>query len=250
MKYAILSFMALAFACIIYAQDVDALIKEAEKAERDLKETEALNTYKDILAVQPENTKALWKSAELTGRIGNRLKDEKQRAAQFELAKTYAFAALKANHEDADVNCAVAVNAMRFATVTGGKERARYLRDMKNYADSALMINPNHARALYISGKWNFEMTEMNVTDKAAVKVLFGGMPRASLDDAIINFEKARVADPLLMVDYLDLANAYVKFHRTDKAIEVLNKMVKLPPRTEDDMRLKAEGKALLASLQ
>ncbi|MFT3747300.1 MAG: hypothetical protein QM768_03250 [Agriterribacter sp.] len=250
MKYAILSFMALAFACIIYAQDVDALMKEAEKHERDLKETDALNKYKDILAVQPENVKALWKSAELTGRIGNRLKDEKQRSAQFEIAKTFALAALKAGHDDADANYAVAVTAMRFATITGGKERARYLRDMKNYSDSAILINPDHARALYISGKWNFEMTQMNVADKAAVKLLFGGMPKASLDDAIINFEKARATDPFIMVDYLDLANAYIKFHRTDKAIEVLNKMIKLPPRTEDDMGLKAEGKALLASLQ
>lgn len=250
MKYAVLSFIALAFACIIYAQDVETLIKEAEKHERDLKETDALNKYKEILAVQPENVKALWKSAELTGRIANRLKEEKQKAAQFEVAKTYAFSALQANHKDADANAVIAATAMRFTSVTGAKERARYLRDMKNYADSALMINPNHARALYILGKWNFEMTEMNVADKAAVKVLFGGMPKASLDEAIINFEKARAADPFLAVDYLDLAKAYVKFHRTDKAIDVLNKMLKLPPRTEDDQALKAEGKILLGSLQ
>lgn len=250
MKYAILSLMAMAFACMIYAQDVDALMKEAEKHERDLKEADALNAYKQILAAQPDNVKALWKSAELTGRIGNRLKDEKQRADQFETAKAYAFNALKANHQDADANCTVAATAMRFATITGGKERAGYLRDMKNYADSALMINANHARALYILGKWNFDITEMNVGDKAAVKVLFGGMPKASLEEAIGNFEKARTADPLLMADYFDLAKAYIKFHRTDKAIDVLNKMVKLPPRTEDDPALKAEGKALLASLQ
>lgn len=242
--------MALVFAGMLYAQDVDALMKEAEKHERDLKEAEALNKYKEILAIQADNVKALWKSAELTGRIGNRLKDEKQRAAQFETAKTYALAALKVSHEDADAHCAVAATAMRFASVTGGKDRARHLRDMKNHADSALMINPNHARALYVLGKWNFEMTEMNVADKAAVKVLFGGMPKASLEEAIGNFEKARATDPFLAIDYFDLAKAYIKFHRTDKAIEVLNKMVKLPPRTEDDQALKAEGKSLLASLQ
>jgi len=113
-----------------------------------------------------------------------------------------------------------------------------------------LLINSNHAKALYILGKWNYEMNTMNVADKAAVKVLFGGMPKASLEDAIYNFEKARTADVFLMIDYLDLANAYIKFHQTDKAIEVLNKMMKLPPRTEDDMGYKAEGKKLLASLQ
>lgn len=250
MKYGILSLMALVFACIVYAQDVDALIKDAEKSERDIKETDALNKYKDILAVEPANLKALCKAAELTSRIGNRLKDEKQKEDYFTKARVYADAALKANHNDADANCAIAAVAMRTTTITGGKERARNLRDMKNYADSALLINPKHGKALYILGKWNYELTTMNVADKAAVKVLFGGMPKASLESAIENFESARVSDPFLMIDYLDLANAYIKFHRTDTAIDVLNKMMKLPPRTEDDMGYKADGKKLLASLQ
>ena len=53
-----------------------------------------------------------------------------------------------------------------------------------------------------------------------------------------------------MLVNYLDLANTYVKNHSTGKAIEVLNKMVKMPPRTGDDESLKAAGRKLLASLQ
>lgn len=250
MKYGILSVIALIFACMVYAQDIDAVLGEAEKFEKDLKETEALNKYKEALQIQPANLKALWKASELTGRIGNRLKDEKQRVGYFTTAETYADAALKENHQDADANYVKAATAARFTTITGGKEKAGYLRDMKNYADSALMINPNHARALYILGRWNYDIYNLNTLEKGAVKVLFGGMPKASLEAAIQNFEKARVADPLLIIDYIDLANAYVKFHRTDKAIEVLNKMIKLPPRTQDDQVFKTQGKELLASLQ
>lgn len=58
------------------------------------------------------------------------------------------------------------------------------------------------------------------------------------------------MANPWMLVNYLDLANAYIKDHKTDKAIEVLNKMVKMPPRTGDDESLKAEGRKLLAALQ
>lgn len=249
MKYGILSVMAVVFACIVYAQDVNAIIADAEKSERDLKEAEALNKYKEVLTIQPANVKALWKAAELTGRIGNRLKKEDQRISHMQQAKQYAEAALKADHNSADANYAIAATAMRYAAITKGKERAGFLREMKYYADSALMINPAHARALYVLGKWNFDIVTMGVGDKAAAKVLFGGMPRASLEDAIIYFEKARAADIFLMIDYLDLAKAYIKFHQTDKAIDVLNKMAKLPPRTEDDPGYKAEGKTLLASL-
>ncbi|MBS1751465.1 MAG: hypothetical protein JST63_16305 [Bacteroidetes bacterium] len=249
MKYGILSVMALIFACIVYAQDVNAIIADAEKSERDLKETEALNKYKEVLMIQPSNVKALWKSAELTGRIGSRFKKDDEKLKYMQQAKQYAVAALKVAHNDADANYAVAATAMRYAAITKGKERAEFLREMKYYADSALLINPVHARALYILGKWNFDIITMGVGDKAAAKVFFGGMPRASLEEAISYFEKARAADIFLMIDYLELAKAYIKFHQTDKAIEVLNKMAKLPPRTEDDPSYKAEGKALLASL-
>lgn len=250
MKYGILSVIALIFGCFVYAQDVDALLKEAEKSERDLKEAEALSKYKEILQVQPANAKALWKISELTGRIGNRQKDEKQRAAAFTEARQFAETALKEHHADADANYAIAASASRMSSVTSGKDKARSLRDMKNYADTALQINPNHARSLYILGKWNFDIYNLNVAEKAAVKVLFGGMPKATVEDAIRNFEKARAADPLLVISYLDLAKAYVKNHQTDKAIEVLNRLIKLPPKTGDDQEYKAEGKTLLASLQ
>ncbi|MBX2926098.1 MAG: tetratricopeptide repeat protein [Chitinophagaceae bacterium] len=250
MKYGILSVIALIFGCFVYAQDVDALLKEAEKAEKDLKEANALAKYKEILQVQPANGKALWKTSELTGRIGNRLKDEKQRQAAFTEARQFAETALKENRADADANYALAAAAARVSTVASGKDKARSLRDMKNYADTALQINPGHARALYMMGKWNFDIFSLNVGEKAAVKVLFGGMPKATLDDAIDNFEKARAADPLLVINYLDLAKAYVKNHQTDKAIEVLNRMIKLPPKTGDDQDYKSEGRTLLASLQ
>lgn len=250
MKYGLLSVLALVFACFIYAQDVDAIIQQAEKAEKDLKEADALAKYKEALEVQPLNVKALWKSAELMGRIGSRLKEEKQRVAPLTEARKYADSALGIENRDADVNYAVAASAARLSMVTSGKDKARNLRDMKNYADTALQLNPNHAKALYILGKWNYDIYNLNVPEKAAVKVLFGGMPRASIEDAIKNFEKARAADPLLIVSYWDLANAYVKNHQTDKAMEVLNRMIKLPPKTEDDNGYKAQGKTLLASLQ
>ena len=250
MKYGILSAIALLFACIVYTQDMTPLIEEAAKLEKNLKETEALETYQSVLKIQPDNIIALCKAAELTGRIGSRFKDDSKKTEYFAAAKSYAEAALKQKQHIADAYYVMSYTAMKLATVTKGKERATNLRDMKYYADSALLFNPAHAGALYITGKWNTEIYNLNVAEKAAVKVLFGGMPKASLETAILNFEKARTSNPWMLVNYLDLANTYVQNHSTGKAIEVLSKMVKMPPRTGDDELLKMDGRALLASLQ
>ncbi len=249
MKYGLLSLMAMLIGYLVYAQDVEPLFQQAAQAEKDLKEADALVRYKEVLSVQPENVRALCKAAELTARIGNRQKDGKQRLTTFTEARQYATTALKTK-PDAETNYVLADIAAKMATVTSGKEKAHELREQKNYTDTALIMNANHAKALYLQGKWNFDIANLNAAEKTAVRVLFGGMPRASVMDAIKSFEKARTADPLLLVAYLDLAKAYIKNHQTDKAIEVLNRLVKLPPKTGDDETYKAEGRTLLASLQ
>ena len=54
------------------AQDVNVLLKEADNFERQVKEPEALDKYKQVLAVEPANLKALVKAAELHASIGGR----------------------------------------------------------------------------------------------------------------------------------------------------------------------------------
>lgn len=250
MKFYLLPVIAMLVSFSTEAQDVAPLLTEAAKLEKDLKENEALDLYKTILKIQPGNSVALFRASELTGRIGSRVKDDKQKIVYYTTARYYAEEALKQKENFADAFYVLAYTSLRLSSVNKGKEKAMNLRDMKYYTDSALLFTPNHPGALYLLGKWNFEIYGLNTAEKAAVKVLFGGMPKASLGDAISNFEKARMANPWMLVNYLDLANAYIKDHKTDKAIEVLNKMVKMPPRTGDDESLKAEGRKLLAALQ
>jgi FimV-like protein len=61
--------------------------------------------------------------------------------------------------------------------------------------------------------------------------------------------EKCRRKNPNYLINYLDLAKAYKANGQSDKAIEILNRLVKLPPKTADDSGYKAEGKKLMESL-
>ena len=83
-----------------------------------------------------------------------------------------------------------------------------------------------------------------------AVKAFFGGMQDATIEDAIRYMEKARSLDQYYVLNYLDLAKAYKYDNKPAKAIEVLQKLVRLPNRTTDDANFKAEGKQLLEDMQ
>jgi FimV-like protein len=93
-------------------------------------------------------------------------------------------------------------------------------------------------------------MVNLSGFKKAAVKLFYGGLPDGKIESAIAYFEKCRNLDPYFMLNYLDLAKAYVQDNKPPKAIEVLQKLVKLPIRTADDAAYKEEGKKMLTELQ
>jgi tetratricopeptide (TPR) repeat protein len=244
--------IALLFATAkLMAQDVTVQLKEASNLERSLKDAQALEKYQSILSVEPANLQVLVRCSEICAGIGGRQTDKKVKQDFYEKAREYADKALTANPESADANYVRALAAAKLAEVeTDNKKLVVDIKDMKTFADKALSINPNHGKANYVLGKWNFQMVTLSWTKKAAIKVLFGGVPDASIENAFRYLEKCKSVEPYYVQNFLDLGKAYKFDNQPAKAIDVLNQLVKLPTRTSDDVALKAEGKTLLSEMQ
>jgi FimV-like protein len=235
----------------LQAQDAKTLLKEADNFERSLKEEPALEKYKQVLAIEPTNLLALTRSAELSSGIGARQTDKKQKRNYYDAAKSFAERALSVNANSAEANYVRALVAGKLTeTETENKKIVAHVKDIKDYADKAISIDPNHARAYYTLGKWHYEMVNLSWPKKAAIKVLFGGLPEGKIEDAFKYMEKSRQLDRYFVLTYLDLAKAYKSDNKPAKAIEVLNQLIKLPIRTADDAALKEEGRKLLSEMQ
>lgn len=244
------TFLFVGFTTAMFAQDVNVLLKEAQNLERSLKDVEALEKYKQVLATSPNNVPALLKAAEISGAIGARQKEKKARKPYYDIAQSYATKAYGLSPNNADANYAMSIVSGKMTEVeTENKKIIEYVKDIRNYADKALAINPNHAKATYAVGKWNFEIVQLSWVKKMAVKAFFGGMQDGTIEDAIKYMEKARTLDQYNVSLHLDLAKAYKYDNKPAKAIEVLQKLSKLPNRTADDAAFKAEGKKLLDEL-
>jgi tetratricopeptide (TPR) repeat protein len=243
-------FLALVFFLgAAHGQDVDYLIKEGQQLEKEKKDVEALKKYQEALQLSPADSRALYKCSELNSVIGNRQEDKKAKMEYFNAAKLYAETALQQNPNDADANFVMAMAMGRMALISNGKEKVQHVKDIKKYADAAIASDPKHYKALHLLGKWNMEVAALNVAEKAALKLIFGGLPSASVPAGIDFFEQSRRSNPNFILNYLELAKAYKTNGQSDKAIEVLNRMLKLPPKTADDNDHKAEGRKLLESL-
>ena len=233
------------------AQDVNVLLKEADNLEKQLKENGALDKYKQVALIDPANVTALVKCAELSASIGMRQTDKNSRNLNYLSCADFAKKAFAADSTSADANYAMALACGKMTEVETDKRKLTdYVRQTKLYADKAVKLNPNHAKANYTEGKWHLEMLDQSWFKKVAIKAFYGGLPKPDIDTAIAYMEKCRSIDMYFAANYLDLAKAYKFSNQPAKALEVLNKLVKLPTRTENDAAIKEEGKKLLAETQ
>lgn len=250
MKY-ILIVLSFIFSTILYAQDINILMKEASNYEKQLNEPEAYKRYAQVADLDTKNITALVKCTEINCSIGGRQKDENAKANYYNTARTFAQKAYAADSTTADANYSMALTSARLAEVADeNKEIFAYARQTKSYIDKALAINPNHAKANYVMGRWQFDMVNVSFTKRAASKTIKGGLPKGDIDSAIYYMEQCKKIDMYYVKNYLDLAKAYQYKNRPAQELDVLTKLVKLPNRTPDDAAWKEEGKKMLETIQ
>jgi len=232
-----------------FAQDINALQKEAEQLEPTNQE-EAFRKYQEILKIQPINVMALCKSSELCSSIGHRQPAKASQASYYRAARKYAEIALRLSPNNSEANFAMAVAMGRMALISSGKQKIEAVNDIKKYAELAIKADPNNFKAYHVLGKWHYEVSDLSGFERGAAKMLYGGLPAASIQESIRFYEKSKSLNPEFALNYLELAKAYRRNNQNDKAKELLIKLASIPVKTQDDPRVKEEGKQLLNELK
>jgi hypothetical protein len=232
------------------AQDMNVVLKEAERLEAIPNEKAAFLKFKEVLKLHPANLYALTKCSELCSRIGAREKDKTVRDTYFATSVIYAKTSLRLYPNSDDANVAMAISVGRTVLLKSGREKITAVKEIKTYADKAIAANPNNFKAWHILGKWNYEVSNLNAIERAAAKIMYGGLPGASLSNSIACYEKAKNISPSFILNYLELARAYKRNGDISKAKTQLNYMMALKNQTEDDPRIKADAQSLLAAIK
>lgn len=228
------------------AQDINALLKDAQQLENAFKEPEALQKYLDVLRYQPNNLTALIKISELYSILGKHQGTKEKQKEYYRNARTYAQKALQVNASSSDANVAMALAMGRTALMSSGDEKIKAVKDIKTYSEKAVQLDPNNYKAYHVLARWHYEVSDLNSVEKWLVKVAYEALPKASLDDAIKYYEKSRQLNPSFLLNYLELAKSYHRKDNDKKARELLETMLKMPNKIADDANIKVKGKKLL----
>src|SRR5882672_205215 len=196
MKHIILIFLSSLSFLYPTAQDVTALIKEADRLEAIPEEAAAYDKFKEVLKLTPTNIHALSKCSELCSRIGKRQKDNALRDNYYTAAKIYAETALKIDPANGEASTSMAIALGRTTMSKSGKEKIATARDIRKYIDIALKADPNNFLAWHVLGRWHYEISSLNFLERSAVKLFYGGLPSSSFRESVAAFEKSESLTP------------------------------------------------------
>ncbi len=248
-RIVLLFFSTLAFFCVA-AQDINMMVKEADRLEAIPDETAAFEKFKEVLKLNPTQLHALSKCSELCSRIGKRQKDNSLRDNYYAAAKIYAETALKIDPANAEASCSMAIALGRSTMSKTGKEKILNAKEIRKYIDISIKSDPNYFLSWHVLGRWHYEISSLNFLERSAVKIFYGGLPPSSYKESVAAFEKSDALTPGFILNYFELAKAYHRNGQKEKAISTLKLLLTLPNHTEDDPTIKEDSKKMLSLLQ
>lgn len=213
---------------------------------------EAAIAYSKVVKFDPENYEALWKLGDEYTELSDKLpdKDKSQKESYFEQARKHCERAIEVNPDGWEGHFRLSVALGRLALFRGGKEKIRLSKKVKAEADTAVALNPEADLAYHVLGRWHQNLANLSSVLKFFAKVLYGGVPPGTNEEAVAMFKKAIEIDPEHIEHYLELARTYKFMGQKELMREPLEKVLELPAVEEDDPEFKKEAEEMLKKLK
>jgi tetratricopeptide (TPR) repeat protein len=130
------------------------------------------------------------------------------------------------------------------------RTKIRYSRLVKEEAEQSLALDPDYDWAHHVLGRWHYEVASLGTATRLVVGLVYGGLPDASVDQAIIHLERAVTLAPENAPHHLELGFAYLAAGRTADARAAFERGLALPSVGKHDETAKTRARSALANLK
>jgi tetratricopeptide (TPR) repeat protein len=174
--------------------------------------------------------------------------EEKKHHAR--LALEWSERAVQLDPRNAIAVLSLAVSHGKLATYSDTRTKVRYSRLVREEAERALALDPNYAWAHHVLGRWHHEVAKLGTTSRFFVKLFYGGLPDASVTEAISHLERAVALEPNDLNHLLELGFAYAAAGQTAPARAHWERGLAMPSRGKHDEPAKRRARDALAALE
>ncbi|MDD5065724.1 MAG: hypothetical protein PHF84_01630 [bacterium] len=233
----------------LFSQETNSLLKQAQEQFDRNDYQKATDIYKEVLKADPGNYLALWKLSHCYVNMGASTEDETKKEALFNTSADWARKAIHSQTNQADGYAMLSIAEGRLAMFVGGKRQVVLSRNIKANAMRAIQIDPQHDGALHVLGVWHREVATLGGFLKFFANVLYGGLPKASIEESILYLKRAVEVAPDNLEHHLDLGKSYIEADKEKEARREFQAVISQPAQEAYDQDLKKEAKELLEDL-
>ena len=165
-----------------------------------------------------------------------------------EKALACSFRAVKIDPKNATAHLSVAVCYAKNFPYTNNQTKVNWSKLMKTECETGLALDPKQDIGYYLLGRWNFDVANMNFILKGLLKIVYGGLPQASNEEAIKNFKQAITLAPKRIIHHRELAKVYEATGETKLETAELEICRSLKPVDRDDDEAQKDAVKRLAA--
>jgi tetratricopeptide (TPR) repeat protein len=225
----------------------EQFIEQGDAQVKALHAQEALALFQQAAQVDPNDAEIVLR---ISQQYSNLIAVAKSPAEAAEYAKrsldeAKLAVALAPQNEKARLALAVAYG--RLTDFVDNRTKVEYSRQVKTEVDNALQLDPNDDFAWHVLGRWNYAVATLNPFLKLIAKYVYGGMPDASLQESVRDYQKAIAIAPQRVIHHHELARTYAALGDTDDARKQWETELTLKPEDNEGVNDQREAQEELA---
>lgn len=158
--------------------------------------------------------------------------------------------AVQADSKNATAHLCVAVSYAKNFPYVDNETKINWSKAMKSECETGIALDPKQDVGYYLLGRWHFGTANMSFLLKGLVRVVYGGLPKASNEEAIKNFQKAIELAPKRIIHHAELAKVYQATGEKKLERAELEQCHALKPVDRDDADAQRDADKRLAEIR
>lgn len=228
------------------AEDFSALVAKGDVHDQKSETEQALVYYLPAEKLRQDDPELLVKIARQYALRIARLPTDGEKEASGRTALKYAERAVALAPNRCDPHLSVAICWGKLTPFLGNREKVAASRQIKVSAERAVALDPDNDYAWHLLGRWHQALANTGMATRAVVRVIYGGLPAASNEEAVACFKKAIALNPRRLVHFVELGRTYAMMGDQEEARKLIRKGLAMPNREVDDPETKRRGQETL----
>jgi tetratricopeptide (TPR) repeat protein len=223
------------------------LLTEGDLLERRRDTPAALRCYLQADQLFPERVEVLSRLSKQYCDLLHTATNRVEARALVREALACARRAVQADPQSALAHVCLAICYAKNFPYSDNSTKVTYSRQIKQEAETAMALDPQYDLPYHMLGRWNCEVSGMGILLKGLVNLAYGGLPKASREEAIVDFKKAAALSPKRIIHHLQLARLYHLTRQETLSVAELKVCKALSPQDLDDEDARAIALKVLA---